>query len=359
MRKQNRICLLCLSVLLAVMCFTGCQSEATDTRSKFSTDYFDYFDTVTTIVGYENSQEEFDEICAVIEQQLKEYHQLYHIYNRYENLNNMKTINDVKDGSHQTVEVDGRIIDLLLYGKEIYELTEGQTNIAMGSVLSIWHDYRTEGENDPAEAKLPSMEELQTAAQHTDINQMIIDQEAQTVYLADPVMKLDVGGLAKGYAVEQIALYLEEQGIDGYVLNVGGNVRTIGTRPEGEKWTVGIENPGIPNSEEEFIAYLKLSGESVVTSGAYQRYYIVDGKPYHHVIDPDTLMPGEEFLSVSIICNDSGLGDALSTALFSMNFEEGKALIESIEDAEAMWTTPAGEIRYSSGFESYMFEYEK
>ncbi len=346
------LCLLALCIGV-----TGC--EAKDRREKFTTYYFDYFDTVATIVGYANSQEEFDETCAVIEQQMKEFHQLYHIYNRYENMNNMKSLNDVTDGAHQELKVDERIIDLLLYGKEIYELTEGQTNIAMGSVLSIWHDYRTDGENDPAEAKLPPMEELQTAAQHTDINQMIIDQEAQTVYLADPVMKLDVGGLAKGYAVEQIALYLEEQGIDGYVLNVGGNVRTIGTRPEGEKWTVGIENPGLPNSEEEFIAYLKLSGESVVTSGAYQRYYIVDGKPYHHVIDPDTLMPGEEFLSVSIICNDSGLGDALSTALFSMSFEEGKALIESIEDVEAMWTTHKGEIRYSSGFESYMFEYEK
>ena len=335
---------------------SGC--EAKDTREKFTTYYFDYFDTVTTIVGYANSQEEFDETCAMIEQQLKESHQLYNIYNRYENMNNVKSINEVTDGSHQKVEVDERIINLLLYGKEVYELTEGQTNIAMGSVLSIWHDYRTEGEENMAEAKLPPMEELQSAAEHTDMDQVIIDPEAQTVYLADPMMRLDVGGLAKGYAVEQIALYMEKQGIDGYVLNVGGNVRTIGTRPEGEKWTVGIENPGLPNSEEEFIAYLKLSGESVVTSGAYQRYYVVDGKAYHHIIDPDTLMPGEEFLSVSIICEDSGLGDALSTALFSMNYEDGYELIESLESVEAMWVSHEGEIRYSTGFESFTFEYE-
>ena len=347
-----------LRLCLLILCLSMSGCETKDTREKFTTYYFDYFDTVTTIVGYANSQEEFDETCAMIEQQLKESHQLYNIYNRYDNMNNVKSINEVTDGAHQKVEVDERIINLLLYGKEVYELTEGQTNIAMGSVLSIWHDYRTEGEENMAEAKLPPMEELQSAAEHTDMDQVIIDPEAQTVYLADPMMRLDVGGLAKGYAVEQIALYMEKQGIDGYVLNVGGNVRTIGTRPEGEKWTVGIENPGLPNSEEEFIAYLKLSGESVVTSGAYQRYYIVDGKAYHHIIDPDTLMPGEEFLSVSIICQDSGLGDALSTALFSMNFEEGKALIESIEDAEAMWTTHEGEIRYSSGFEAYTFEYE-
>ena len=359
MKRKIRIGKVLLCVMLLCVVLGGCQKETQEERTKFSAYYFDYFDTASTVVGYAKSQEEFDAICSEIEQQMKEYHQLYNIYNRYNDLNNVRTINEVKEGTHQSVLVDPRIIDLLQYGKEIYELTEGETNIAMDSVLSLWHNYRNMGEKDPANAELPPMEELQEAAKHVDMNQMQIDVENQTVYLADPQMKLDVGGLAKGYAVEQIARQLEAKGIEGYVLNVGGNVRTIGTRPEGEKWTVGIENPGIPNCEEDFIAYLKLSGESVVTSGAYQRYYMVDGKAYHHIIDPDTLMPGEEFLSVSIICNDSGLGDALSTALFSMNFEEGKALIESIEDAEAMWTTPAGEIRYSSGFESYMFEYEK
>ncbi len=353
-RLQSFVAVTC--VLACLMSMVGCQNK--DDREKYSTYYFDYFDTVTTIVGYADSQEEFNEICADIEAQMKEYHQLYNIYNRYEGLNNVRTINDINEGEHDTVQVDQKIIDLLLYGKEIYRLTEGQTNIAMGSVLSVWHNYRTKGENNMAEAKLPTMEELQAAAAYTNIDQILIDEARETVYLADPNMKLDVGGLAKGYAVEQIAQKLEEQGIDGFVLNAGGNVRTIGTRPEGEKWTVGIENPGIPNSEEEFIAYLKLSGEAVVTSGAYQRYYVVDGKAYHHIIDPDTLMPGEEFLSVSIICEDSGLGDALSTALFSMSFEEGKQLIESLDNVEAMWVSHEGEIRYSTGFESFTFEYE-
>ena len=357
MKKRNCMGMLLIGLQICCLIMTGCQSE--DTRKKFSTFYFDYFDTVTTIVGYADSQEEFDEICTDIETQLKEYHQLYNIYHRYDGLNNIRTINEVNGETHEKVKVDQRIIDLLLYGKKIYQLTEEQTNIAMGSVLSIWHDYRTEGEMNPSKAKLPPMDKLQEAAKHTDIEQLQIDEESKTAFLADPQMKLDVGGLAKGYAVEQIAQHLEEKGVDGYVLNVGGNVRTIGTRPKGERWVVGIENPGIPNLDEEFIAYLKLSGESVVTSGAYQRYYIVDGKSYHHIIDPDTLMPGEEFLSVSIICQDSGLGDALSTALFSMDLAEGQALIESLEDVEAMWTTHEGEIYFSSGFKAYMYEYEE
>lgn len=352
---KKRIYTLAAWVCLLACCLSlsGCRAEEKTAKTKYSNYYFDYFDTVTTIVGYADSQEEFDRLCADIETQLKEYHQLYNIYQRYEGLNNICTINGLQDGAHERVEVDPRIIDLLTYGQEVEQLTGGQTNIAMGSVLSIWHEYRTQGEEDPAHAQLPDREALQKAARHTDITQMEIDSVGHTVYLADPEMKLDVGGLAKGYAVERIAQNLEEQGVDSLILNVGGNVRTIGTRPEGEKWVVGIENPGLPDSDEEFVAYLKLSGEAVVTSGAYQRYYVVDGKTYHHIIDPDTLMPGEDFLSVSIICRDSGLGDALSTALFSMSLEEGRDLIESIPEAEAMWVSQDGQIEYSSGFESF------
>jgi len=353
MKKKIRLCILLCSMLLQSVAMAGCGTKT----EKYSTYSFDYFDTVTTITGYAKSQQQFDAIANGALEELSEYHKLFTIYHRYEGLENLCTINEIVNGAHRTVTVDRRIIDMLLYAKDMYEKTDGTVNIAMGSVLSLWHEYRTEGIDEPWVAKLPPMEKLLEAAEHTDINGLVIDEEVCTVTLTDPAMTLDVGAIAKGYAVEMVARSLEEQGVTGYVLNVGGNVRTVGAKGDGEKWTVGIENPE-EDSEDAYLAYLELSGESLVTSGSYQRYYVVDGERYHHIIDPDTLMPGEEFLSVSIICQDSGLGDALSTALFSMNFEEGKALIESIEDAEAMWTTHEGEIRYSSGFEAYTFEYE-
>ena len=151
-----------------------------------------------------------------------------------------------------------------------------------------------------------------------------------------------------------IALYMEEQGIDGYVLNVGGNVRTIGTRPEGEKWTVGIENSFEDQKEEKpYLAYLYIDGESVVTSGSYQRAYLVDGESYHHIIDKETLMPADQYRSVSVICLDSGLGDALSTALFCMDIEEGMALVRSIENVEVLWVFEDGREVRSDGFDAY------
>ncbi len=324
-------------------------------KEKFSSYSFDYFDTATTITGYAKTREEFDEVANDILTQLGEYHKLFTIYHRFEGMENLCTVNELSNGVHRTVQVDRRIIDLLLYSKDMYTKTNGKVNIAMGSVLSIWHDYRTDGIDEPWNAQLPPMDKLTAAAAHTDINCLIIDEKDSTVTITDPQMKLDVGAVAKGYAVEMVARSLEEKGITGYVLNVGGNVRTVGTKGDGTPWTVGIENPA-DDEEKPYLAYLALAGESLVTSGSYQRYYVVGGKRYHHIIDPTTLMPSEGFTSVSIVTKSSADGDALSTALFCMTYEEGIALIESLPEVEAMWVTEEGTQKYSSGFRSYCIE---
>ena len=356
MKKQVSIMLVIVLVVLQVFSFGSC--KATE-KTKYSAHYFDYFDTATTIMGYTETKEEFDLICEDIKTHLNEYHRLFTIYDRYENFNNLVTINDVTNGEHQVVEVDEKIIDMLVFAKEMYKKTNGKVNIAMGSVLSIWHIYRNEGLDDPSKAQLPPMEKLIEANGHTNIDDLIIDEEKNTVYIADPLMKLDVGAIAKGYAVEKIGDYLEEKGIDGFLLNVGGNIRTIGNAgAEDSPWKAGIENPDTENEEKPYIEYIKVAGESIVTSGSYQRFYVVNGENYHHIIDPETLMPGANFKSVSVITNDSGLGDAFSTALFLMSYEEGKNLIEKTENIEAMWVMPDGEQRYSSGFNDYTFDYE-
>ncbi len=329
-------------VLSLIFVFCSCGNE----KNKYTAYSFDYFDTVTTIVGYEKNKEDFDAVCEQIFSLLEEYHKLYDIYHTYLGINNIRTINSQK----AAVQVDDKILDLIEYCKEIYSLTDGYTNVAMGSVLSIWHEYRENGSDDPSSAELPDIKLLSEAAEHIDINDIVVDREAGTVELLDDKMSLDVGAVAKGYAVERVAEYLHANDIEGYVLNVGGNVRVIGARADGSPWTVGIENPDTSDEENAFIEYLYMSEGSLVTSGAYQRFYFVDGVRYHHIIDKDTLMPENEFLSVSVRCLDSGLGDALSTALFCMNFEEGKKLLESIDGAEAMWVLPDGEKLYSNGW---------
>lgn len=347
--KQHKLTVLLLACILLLGVLPSCRQKP----QAYKAYSLDYFDTATTVTGYAESQEDFDKISGEILAELGEYHRLYTIYHRFEGMENLCTVNELVDGQHRTVTVDRRIIDLLLYAKEMYTVTGGKLNIAMGSVLSIWHDYRELGMSDPASAELPPMEKLTEAAEHTDIDCLIIDEENSTVTITDPAMRLDVGAIAKGYAVEMVARSLEERGITGYVINVGGNVRTVGIKGDGSSWIAGIENPDT-DAEEPYVAYLKLSGESVVTSGSYQRYYLVNGKRFHHIIDSETLMPAEGFQSVSVVCKHSGRGDALSTALFCMPLEEGLALVESIPDAEAFWVLPDGSTRQSEGFSAYI-----
>lgn len=357
MKKFVSIVLVLIILTLQFWSFSGC--DAKPEKTKFSEYYFDYFDTVTTITGYTKTEEEFKSICEGIKQELECYHKLYNIYSRYDGLNNVCVINDVTDGKHNVVTVDEKIIDLLLYSKEMYSLTNGKINVAMGSVLSIWHIYRNWGLDDPANAELPPIEELEEAKKHTDFNKVEIDEENNTVFLSDPQMTLDVGAIAKGYAVERIAEYLINKGVTDFLINIGGNVRTIGMGKNNEPWKVGIENPDTSKQEEiPHIEYLELSDISLVTSGCYQRFYEVNGKNYHHIIDPETLLPGERYLSVSVLTKDSGLGDALSTSLFLMSVEDGKKIVESLENVEVMWVMPDGEQIYTDGFKSYTFEYE-
>ncbi len=358
MKKFISVILVLIIFTLQISLFSGC--DVAPEKTKFSEYYFDYFDTVTTITAYMETEEEFKTVCEVIKTELSEYHKLYDIYFRYDNVNNICVINELENGKHNVVKVDKKVIDLLLYSKEMYELTNGNLNVAMGSVLSIWHEYRSLGISDPENAELPSIEKLNEAKTHIDFSNVIIDQENSTVFLADPEMTLDVGAIAKGYAVEQIVQHLIELGYTDILLNVGGNIRTIGNGKDGNPWKVGIENPDLAKQETvPHIAYLELTNMSLVTSGSYQRFYEVDGKSYHHIIDPETLYPGEKYMSVSVLTENSGLGDALSTSLFLMDYEEGKKLVESLENVEVMWVMPDGEQRYSEGFQEYTFEYKQ
>ena len=343
MKKRIFCLILVLSLLLGALC--GCGSS----KKKYTAYSMEYFDTVITVTGYEHSKAEFDAVSGEILTLLGEYHRLYSIYHRFEGMENLCTVNETVNGAHRTVTVDRRIIDLLLYARGMYDTTDGMMNVAMGSVLSLWHDYRTIGKDNPAEASLPPMEKLKEAATHTDITKMVIDEANYTVTLTDPQMKLDVGAVAKGYATEQVARTMEAKGVTGYVLNVGGNVRTLGTKADGSTWTIGIENP----DGDDFLAYLSLSGQSVVTSGSYQRFYYVNGTPYHHIIHPDTLMPAAGYRSVSVVCEDSGLGDSLSTALFCLSREQGQKLVESLKGVEAMWVAEDGTKAFSAGWAQY------
>ncbi len=337
----------CLVIIVMMMNTAACGVQK---KARYEAEFLILFNTITRIVAYANSKEEFSEYSQLIYDELKVYHELYDIYNDYEGINNIKTIND--HAGIKPIQVDQKIIDMLLFSKEQYILTKGRVNIAFGAVLKIWHKYRTEGVEDFENAKLPPMERLLEANQHTDIDKIIINEAESTVFLSDPDMSLDVGAIAKGYAAQRVAEKVREAGLRSGVISVGGNVCTIGRKPDGNKpWNVGVQNPNKEEGSANLMT-LNLTDLSLVTSGNYERYYTVNGERYHHIIDTATLMPSEYFTSVTIICQDSGLADALSTAVFNMPFEEGEALINSMEGAEAVWIMHDGSFKYSKDFKA-------
>ncbi len=346
---MKKILSLIYVLVIILSLFASCKEK----KEKFTESFIDYFDTVSTVTGYEKNISDFDKNSTQIEALLKEYHKLYDIYNSYSGINNVRTINEM--AGVEPVRVDQRIIDLIDYAKEMYALTKSKTNVTLGSVLKIWHEYREEGIAYPEQAAVPSEDKLKAAAEHTGFDKIIVDRENNTVFITDSDASLDLGAVAKGYATEQIAKTLESQGVTGYALNIGGNIRVIGDKPNGDKWTAAVKNPD-SMAESTYLMSINLENKAFVTSGSYVRFYTVDGKRYHHIIDPETLYPKDEFSSVSILSSDSGLADCLSTALFCMSYEQGKEIIENIDGTEAVWVKPDGEILYSSGFEEFVIK---
>ncbi len=331
-----------LTLFLAVPTLLGgCHASLPPSEKQYTATFLTLFDTVTTIVGTSDSEESFRENIQPLHDELEYYHKLFDIYQEYEGINNLKTLNDT--AGLAPVVVDTAVLDLLEDCKSYYEITGGVFHPAMGSVLSLWHDAREDGTNDPANAYLPDTDALAEAARHMNPDDIVLDREASTVFFKDSQLRLDVGGIAKGWAVQRVRDIIPE----GVLLSVGGNVYAAGPKDSaGTPWAVGLQNP---DGSDNYLHILNITEGSVVTSGSYHRAYVVDGTLYHHIIDPRTLYPGERWTSVSVVCENSGLADVLSTALFLLSREEGQALLDSY-DAKALWVDPTGNRFYSPGF---------
>ncbi len=300
-------------------------------REKYTTEYFDVFDTYSTLTIYTKDKEMADAVSNELHKELLSLNKKFDIYNSYEDINNIKTIND--NAGIKAVKVDSETLDLIKKGKEAYTKTNGTVNIALGSVLKIWHNYRTNALDNNIYA-IPSQTELENANKHTDINSIIIDEKNSSIYIEDKETSIDVGAIAKGYAADYAAEFLKEKGITAALLNLGGNVIALTDKTK-ESWKTGVISP---DNSSEYIAAIDLSNESAVTSGNYQRYYEYEGKKYHHIIDNKTLFPSEYNKGVTVVAESSLDGDMFSTALFILPYQEGIKLAEN-NNIKAMWIT--------------------
>lgn len=333
-------------LLIIAALFAPCGCKKTDAKYQYA--FFDVFDTVTELTIYAASEAAAADAARAAHERLIYLNKLYDIYNEYDDAVSLMEVN--RRAAIAPVEVSAETMALLKFAKEAYALTGGRVNAAMGSVLSIWHDYREAGLADEANAKLPPMELLEQAAEHTDINSIVLDEAKGTVFFTDDMVRLDVGAIAKGFAgqivTDELNARIEAGEISAALISLGGNVCAAGTKPNGEAWQIAVQNPrGGDNA-----ATVSIASGYVVTSGDYQRYYTVNGVRYNHIIDPDTLMSADKHASVTVISSDGALADALSTALFIADIDEGRAMLNRVDGAEAMWITHDGSITQTGGF---------
>lgn len=319
------------SVLSAaiIFCLTSCEPAP----QRYNTAFADVFDTVTEFTAYCGSQKEFDKYSEAVHSELLRLHEIFDIYSSYGGVKNAYLLNEKKE----LEDAPSELSELIEQGRQWYRETKGQLNIALGSVLSLWHDCRKAG-------TVPDYEELRECAQHCDIEK--IKTYGKKIFLDDPRMCLDFGALAKGYAAQKAAELARRMGLENFALSCGGNVVTSGNKPSGN-WKIGIENP-----DGGILTTVSVSDKSVVTSGDYQRYFEVDGVRYHHIIDPKTLYPASMWHSVTVISDSSAEADALSTALFCLDISAGRELIEA-HSAEALWVAEDGSVTRSDGFSEY------
>lgn len=354
MNKRKISLLVVIALLFSLL--ASCKPKV---RMKFSFDYFDSFDTLVKATGYFFTQEEADKFDKKLAERLKYYDNLFDCHKEHEGVNNVYTIN--KMAGKEKVKVDAALLDLISQSKTLGLKYDSRVNIAFGAVIELWEKSMTEAlENDELKAATPDIEVLKERAKYASLNNIIIDKEESTVYITDERTKINLGSVAKGYAVELICNELKEDGFDSVVLSAGGNVKTIG-HPNGEtkrKWTVGVENPysasEMKEGDSEIYDILYTMDKAIVTSGDYQRYfYGLDNVKYNHIIDTRTLSSSRNFTAVTVITKDSGIADFLSTLLFTLTYEEGAEVIKDFPDTEALWINFDNTEFYTDGLKHY------
>lgn len=319
-----------------LLALSGCSMS----ENKYELSYYQYFDTLIDI-SYEAADVDLaDNAKAEIERVLPQMHKLFDRYKSYDGVVNVNTINS---NPTQMYIVEPDLLALIKYGKEAYELSGGAVNIASGALLDVWHMYRTQALENKDKAALPSERELSVAADNMSIDGVIVGEDGK-VGVIDGV-SIDLGALAKGYVADVLMDSLTGIGVQDIVINLGGNV-AVGSPTGGKKsFNVGVQDPKSGGVYE----VVEMREQSLVTSGDYQRFFEVDGKRYNHIIDPKTHMPSTNFSAVSIKHDSSLVADMLSTAVFILDYESGKALVENMS-AEALWIFNDGQHKNTDNF---------
>lgn len=325
-RKKNIMLFACVLCIFSQL-LTGCASNSDPV---VKTGY--YFDTIVTLTGYGKDAD------SVLEEALLLCSRYESLFSRTIEGSDIWNINHAKG---QPVEVQEETAYLLTQAVEFAKMTEGKIDPTVTPLSELWNFT-----GDPP-GPVPQASQIEAILPHVSYETIRI--EGAAVRLEDPNARVDLGFIAKGYIADQLKALFEERGLSHALINLGGNVLAVGTKPDGSSFRTGIQKPF--GERSELVRIIGLNDMSLVSSGSYERYFEADGVLYHHILDPATGYPADTDLSGVTILSDSSMeGDALSTACFILGQKKGQDLIESLPGIEALFVTKDGSLYQTSGF---------
>ncbi|MCG7408132.1 FAD:protein FMN transferase [Paenibacillus sp. ACRRX] len=342
LHRLGSVLIVALSMALL---FSGCGSSADQTTEKGSTtaqqeaktkSYF-IFDTIVTVKIYDSraNDQDFEQINSLMKDIESEMSRTLETSELYK-LN--------AQAGTGPVQVSKPLYQVIETSLDYAARTHGRFDPSIGPLVNMWNI----GHDD---ARVPAKTEIDTGLKLLGYDKVKLDKSNMTVSL-EKDMVLDLGGIGKGYAADVIADYVRDQGYKSAIIDLGGNIYAVGQKPGGMDWTIGVQDPN--ESRGNQIGRMKVADKTIVTSGVYERYFVKDGKHYHHILDSKTGYPVVNNLnSVTIVTDRSTDADALSTSAFSLGLQEGMAFIESKTEAEAIFITTDQKVYCSSGIKKY------
>ncbi|MFP4364359.1 MAG: FAD:protein FMN transferase [Spirochaetia bacterium] len=325
--KKHVIYFLYIFVLLSI--FTSCGPPEATNASAF------YLGTPCSLTVYHNNAE------AVIESVFARVEEIHNLMSRTIATSDVSRIN--RAAGEEAVQVSPETMEVISAALRYGAVSQGALDVSIGPLIELW-GIGTES------ARIPSDSEISQLLPLVDYENILINEDENTVFLTQPDMIIDLGGIAKGFAADEAADILRERDVQSAIIDFGGNVYVVGTKPDGSQWRVGIQHP--ETYRGSFMGIVQETNAAIVTSGPYERYFEAQGEIYHHILDPETGLPSRNgLLSVSIITGSSMDADALSTAAYVMGLENGMEMIEELEGIDAIFIEEDKDVFISSGLE--------
>lgn len=326
-------------LVITSLFFLGCQRQCSEKHKNV----FFRMDTVTeiTIVEKRPSKAGGDKIAGVwdsVDSLLKDWEE------RFSETHPLSEVKKVNCRTGNAVAVSPILGEMLFVGLEYCSILNGMFDLTILPIKELWGFGEREKKQE-----LPSPEMIKSALQNVSCQNVSVDTAADSVYLTNPGSAIDVGGIAKGFVLREIGRLLDKMGYKDYLVVAGGDIISRGSRIDGGAWKIGIQHPRDPQKK---IAVLELDSGSIVTSGDYERYYIIDGKRYHHIFNPKTGYSCSKNQSLTIWCMDPVRADVLSTGLFCLSKDSISAFVEERPLLECVVVDSSGEIFVSGGWKN-------